>query len=182
MESKNTAAELLAAMRSGDSVSFSDILNTYQLPVTRYLYRLTGDYEIARDLAQDTFIKVYKNIEKTKTDLKLQAWIYRIATNTAFQHHRRKKIIRFIPFETMTKTEPGGNRKNPYDPVEGMAIKETLENIPYKLRICVVLYYVEGFKCWEIAETLGISETAVRKRISRGAGFFRKLYDGGNEK
>ncbi len=175
------AAELPVTLQPGDSVLFSDILNAYQAPVTRYLYRLTGDYETTRDLAQETFIKVYKNIEKIKTNLKLQAWIYRIATNTAFQHHRRRKIIRFIPFEKMNKTEPIASRKNPSDPVESMAIQETLENIPYKLRTCVVLYYVEGFKCREIAETLNISEAAVRKRISRGAGLFRELYGRGNE-
>lgn len=169
-------------LRSGDTETFGEIVELYQSSIMRYLYRLTGDYETARDLAQDTFLQAYKNIHRTDASLNLNAWLYRIATNNANQYHRRKKIIGFIPLEQFRKSDTGGNGARPEDPVEGMAIKEALKTIPYDQRICVVLYYVEGFKCLEIAETLEISEAAVRKRISRGVKVFRRNYTGEDKK
>ena len=59
-----------------------------------------------------------------------------------------------------------------------MAIQEVLNKIPGKFRVCMVLHFVEGFKYKEIAETIGISEEAVRKRVARGSDEFRKLYGG----
>ena len=176
------ATRLSTSVRAGSAETFTEIVQQYQLPIIRYLYRLTGEYETAQDLAQDTFVQAYKKIRKTDSNLKLGAWLYRIATNNALQYHRRKKIIGFIPFENIRKSEPKGNGFHPRDLIEEMAIQETLEKIPYEQRVCIVLYYVEGFRCQEIAETIGISEAAVRKRISRGVNVFRQLYKEGDNK
>ena len=173
-------AALIARVRTGSSDAFEEIVEKYQFPLTRYLYRLTGDYEIARDLAQDTFIKAYRSILKTDSDLKLNAWLFRIATNTAIQHLRRKKIVSFIPFETFKQNGRNGNGTHTENHVENLAVKETLMQIPWEQRVCIVLHYVEGFKYREIAETMEISEEAVRKRVTRGVQLFRRLYDGGN--
>ena len=81
----------IALVRAGNTDAFADIIDHYQAPIQRYLYRLTGDSEMARDLAQDTFVQAYKNILRTDSELSLKAWLYRIAANNAFQHHRRKK-------------------------------------------------------------------------------------------
>ena len=175
------ASELLKDVRTGNPDSFEIVVERYQQPITRYLYRLTGDYEIAQDLAQDTFFNAYKNIHKTDPDLKLGAWLYRIATNNALQHHRRKKILGFIPFENIAKSGTKGNGAHPKDPVENMAIRDTLSKIPYRQRVCLILYYIEGYKCREIADALELSEAAVRKRISRATKSFRRIYNGGNK-
>lgn len=175
------AVALIARIRAGNPDAFEQVIDRYQVPITRYLYRLTGDYETAKDLTQETFIKAYRSILKTDSELKLNAWLYRIATNTAIQHLRRKKLVTFIPFENILKSESRNNGTNPGTPVEEIAIKEALSKIPYEQRICVVLHYVEGFKYREIAETMGISEEAVRKRVTRGVQVFRRLYDRGEE-
>ncbi len=175
------AVALIARIRAGSPDAFQGIIEQYQAPITRYLYRLTGEYETARDLTQETFIKAYNSILKTDSELKLNSWLYRIATNTAIQHLRRKKLIIFIPFENMLKSESRNNGIGPETPVEEIAIKDALNKIPYKQRICVVLHYVEGFKYREIAETMGISEEAVRKRVARGVQVFRRSYDGGDK-
>jgi RNA polymerase sigma-70 factor (ECF subfamily) len=66
--------------------------------------------------------------------------------------------------------------------IEEMSIQEVLRKIPPEQRVCLVLHYVEGFKYREIADTLGISEEAVQKRVSRGKHLFRQLYEGGTNK
>lgn len=178
--SRTDSDSLAASAKAGSADAFEKIVEEYRYPIIRYLYRLTSDYETARDLTQDTFVSAYKNIAKTNGDLNLSAWLYKIATNYAMKYHRRKKIVSFIPIEKMNNPIKSGNGTHPEDTIEEITIRETLKKIPYDQRICIVLYYVEGFKYREIANTIGISEDAVRKRVSRGVQVFRRLYNGGN--
>ena len=170
------AEAVKAGIHAGNTKAFEQIVDYYQLPIIRYLLRLTGDYNTAQDLAQETFINAYKNIHKTDSDLKLKSWLYRIATNNAMQYHRRKKILSFISFESMGKTEFPDSNNRYESTIENIKIQETLRKIPAGQRTCLILHYVEGFKYREIAETLQISEKAVQKRVSRGKQLFSRLY------
>jgi len=172
-------ASVITLIRAGNADAFAEIVNQYQVPIQRYLYRLTGDSELARDLAQDTFIQAYKGILKIKADLSFKGWLYRIATNNAYQHHRRKRLISFIPFSGL-KNEmelPTGDCVDETDDI--LEIKESLGKVPEEQRSCLVLHLVEGFKYREIAETLGISEDAVRMRVARGKEAGQRGYGGG---
>jgi len=173
------AVSIIAMMRTGSVDAFAEIVEHYQVPIIRYLYRLTGDYETAQDLAQETFIQAYNGILKTNSELRLKAWLYRIATNNAWQYHRRRKLLSFIPFDGLRKSDAPKVENQSDSTGEEIAIREALHQVPAEQRACLVLHYVEGFKYREIAETLGISEDAVRKRISRGKQVFRRLYNGG---
>ena len=173
------AVALVAMIRAGSVDAFAEIVEHYQVPVIRYLYRLTGDYETAQDLAQETFIQAYKGILKTNSELRLKPWLYRIATNNAWQYHRRRRLLSFIPFDDLRKSGAPNVENQSDGTVEEMAIQETLRKVPAEQRACLVLHFVEGFKYREIAETLGISEDAVRKRVSKGKQIFRRLYNGG---
>ncbi len=175
-------ARIIALVRSGEVDAFTEIIDHYQASIIRYLYRLTGDYEMAKDLAQDTFIQAYKGILKTDADLSFKAWLYRIATNNARQHRRRKRLLSFIPFTLKEEEIPKSGNQIDY-PGERLAINEALLKIPEEQRTCLVLHFIEGFKYREIAETLGCSEEAVRKRVARGRKLFIGLYDreGGGE-
>jgi RNA polymerase sigma-70 factor (ECF subfamily) len=169
-------ARVIALVRAGEADAFAEIIEHYQAPIIRYLYRMTGDYEVAKDLAQDTFIQAYKGILKTDAELSFKAWLYRIATNNARQHRRRKKLLSFIPFTVKEHDIPdSGNQTD--SPGEALAINEALLKVPEEQRTCLVLHFVEGFKYREIAETLGCSEEAVRKRVARGKKLFIGLYD-----
>jgi len=169
-------ARVIALIRAGEADAFAEIIGHYQASIIRYLYRLTGDYEMAKDLAQDTFIQAYKGILKTDAELSFKAWLYRIATNNAWQHRRRKKLLSFIPFTA--KEENITSSENQADcPAERIAINEALLKIPEEQRTCLVLHFVEGFKYREIAETLECSEEAVRKRVARGKKLFIGLYN-----
>ena len=66
-------AQIIDMVRAGEVDAFAEIVEHYQSPIQRYLFRLTGDYQIAQDLAQDTFLQAYKGILKTKADLSLKA-------------------------------------------------------------------------------------------------------------
>lgn len=170
-------ARVISLVRNGEVDAFAEIIENYQAPVIRYLYRLTGDYEMAQDLAQDTFLQAHKGILKTDAELSFKAWLYRIATNNALKHRRRKKLRSFIPFKSKEKNMPEMLTKTER-PWEILAIHEALLKIPEKQRTCLALHFVEGFKYREIAEALGCSEEAVRKRATRGRKLFISWYNG----
>lgn len=168
-------AAIVSLVRAGNTDAFAEIVEQYQAPIQRYLYRLTGDHELAKDLAQDTFIQAYKNILKTDSELSFRAWLYRIAMNNALQSHRRKKLISFIPFSGLRTSETaGGGRVDEAD--RKISIEEALLKVSQQNRVCMVLHFVEGFKYREISEILGISEEAVRKRVFRGSQEFKQFF------
>lgn len=167
--------DIISNIRAGTTNAFAAVVDLYQASILRYLYRLTGNTEVAQDLAQDTFTQAYKGILKTNADLKLKAWLYRIATNNARQYHRRKRLLKFVPFERYElKTHTPDNQ--PEGEIEKANIQEALLGVPFEQRRCLVLHFVEGFKYREIAEALDISEDAVRMRVARGKQIFQSLY------
>jgi RNA polymerase sigma-70 factor (ECF subfamily) len=171
-------AQVIALVRAGDADAFAEIIEHYQAPIIRYLFRLTGDYEMAKDLAQDTFIQAYKGILKTDAELSFKAWLYRIATNNALQHRRRKRLLSFIPFIS-GKHDVAAEEENTDAQDNAAVIQDALARIPEEQRTCLVLHFIEGFKYREIAETLGCSEEAVRKRVARGRKRFIEEYNPG---
>jgi RNA polymerase sigma-70 factor (ECF subfamily) len=175
-------ARVIALVRGGNADAFAEIVKYYQAPIGRYLYQFTGDYEVAQDLVQETFLKAYQGILKTDSELSFKAWLYRIATNNALQYHRRRRLIRFIPFVDSTKKDiPTVEAPSGYVE-ERLAIEEALFRIPHDQKACMVLHFVEGFKYREIADVLGVTEDTVRKRVARGSKEFRRLYrQGGGE-
>jgi len=166
-------AQVINLVRAGNTDAFTEIVERYQGSIIRYLHRLTGEYEVALDLAQDTFVRAYQGILKTDAELSLKPWLYKIATNLARQHHRRKRILSFVPF-THVKELKSSSAADKAE--ERLAIGEALRKVPAEQRNCIVLHFVEGLNYREIGEILGTSEDAVRKRVVRGSEKFRQAY------
>lgn len=166
-------AQVISQVRAGNTDAFTEIVERYQGSIIRYLHRLTGEYEVALDLAQDTFVQAYQGILKTDAELSLKPWLYKIATNLARQHHRRKRILSFVPFAHVQEPKASSAA----DKVgERLAIGEALREVPAEQRNCIVLHFVEGLNYREIGEVLGVSEDAVRKRVVRGCEKFQQAY------
>ena len=169
-------AQIIAQVRSGTPDAFEEIVEHYQTPIIRYLYRLTGDSEVSRDLAQDTFLQSYRSILKTRSELSFKAWLYKIATNNARQYHRRRRVLSFVPFFDTERPGAPEPKAAPEHADERLAIEETLLQVSEEKRACIVLHFVEGLRYREIGEILGITEEAVRKRVARGSDDFRTAY------
>src|SRR5438445_10462426 len=92
--------QVVESLRARDAQAFCSLIERLQQPITGYLHGLVGNREVALDLAQDTFLQVYKEIGKTSGDLSLDAWIYRIATNYGLRYLNRKHLKQFIRLES----------------------------------------------------------------------------------
>src|SRR5690349_1248360 len=91
--------QVVERLRARHEPTYCTLIERLQQPLTGYLHRLVGDREVALDLVQDTFLQVYKEIGKTSGELKLDAWIYRIATNYGLRYLNRKRLRQMIHLE-----------------------------------------------------------------------------------
>ncbi|MEN9933472.1 MAG: hypothetical protein RLZZ387_51 [Chloroflexota bacterium] len=149
----------------------------YQRPVLAYLTRLVSEREAAEDLCQETFIKAMRGWESHDPTASVAAWLYRIATNTAYDYLRRLRRIRFTPLvdtdEPAMEGAPLESRLDDREPV-----LRALDQLPAMYRLPLVLHSCEGRSTQEIADTLGVSNSAVKTRLFRARERFRQIYQG----
>src|SRR5687768_16829710 len=165
--------------RVGSESAFRALFERFQTPIVNYIYRLVSDWDIANDLAQDTFLKAYSALPRTDDTLQISPWLYRIATNTALDSLRRRKRITWVPFKI--EMEPPAPQSDPAPrQAESDAIQGALAQVPPDQRICLVLNMYQGLSYKEIAETLGITVNLVAVRIYRGREKFIEAYKKAN--
>jgi RNA polymerase sigma-70 factor, ECF subfamily len=146
----------------------------YQRPVISLLFRLTGDRALAEDLAQDTFVKAFRNLAAFDATRRLSAWILRIAHNVGVDTLRRRRI-RTISIDARPNPDTTHSTDPPApampDPVErqalGRALQEAMATLRPDQREAVVLRYEEGLSFEEIGQILGIPEVTARSHVHR---------------
>src|SRR5438309_3106364 len=136
-------------LKARDAQTFRSLIERLQQPLTAYLHRLVGDREVALDLAQDTFLQVYKEIGKTSQDLLLEPWIYRIATNYGLRYLKRKRLRQFVGLDSPSTPEDSNAYLMAPGP-EGQAetrimVHEALSNMKSQDAVRLLLHYGNGF-------------------------------------
>ena len=161
----------------GDDRSLEVLVGRYLKSIYRFAYSYTKDEQKAEDVAQETFLKVWKNIKKYDKQKNFKAWIYTIAKNTALDYLKKKNAIAFSQFETMDGRNLFiENIKDtallPDKIMERKNMKAILNNAVKKLsekyREVLTLYYTEDLNFREIAEQLDESINTVKSRHRRG--------------
>lgn len=158
----------------GSQPAFEQIVRRYQRPVLSLLVRLTGDRALAEDLAQETFVKAFRNLAAFDVTRRLSTWILRIAHNTGIDAMRRRRI-RAVSLDTGPRpddpTPPEPAAPLTPDPVERAALQRALEAALATLRPdqreAVALRYEEGLSFDEIGQVLRIPEVTARSHVHR---------------
>jgi len=148
-----------------------ELYEAHAAELVGYLWRLTGDREVATDLMQDTFIAGMRDQAALRELAKARAWLFRIASRLAIKRLRRARLIAFIPFAGTERSTEGT------PDVEAIAVREALASIAADQAVALVLHYAHGFTRAEIAELVGRSEETVKSRIARGRRAFLSAYD-----
>jgi RNA polymerase sigma-70 factor (ECF subfamily) len=178
---------LLEATRTGDEDAFAQLVSRYRNQITSYIYRMTSDYDGAVDLAQETFVRVYRAADRYQQSHAFSTYIYRIATNLAISELRKRKRRRLVSLTGFFQTTDGAEPRefNPpderplpdtelVDAERRSAIQRAIGTLPDKYRAPLILRDVEGKSYDEISRILGTSEGTVKSRISRARGFLRE--------
>lgn len=147
----------------------------YQTPILNYLYRLVGDSALAEDLTQEAFTRAWQASARLPEIDNPRAWLYRIATNLAHDHHRRASLLAWLPFRERTAQVPVAGPDEAGDPLESERVRRALLRLSPEYRVPLVLYVCEEFSAAEIAEALSISRDAVKQRLVRARERLRAL-------
>jgi len=163
--------ELLKASLRGQTPAFEVIVQKYQSLICAITYSATGSVEQSEELAQQAFIKCWKNLGQLKDLAKFRAWLCSITRNLVNDSYRRQKneiTSKAIPMDSIQD-----HRSEDIGPVEAAISKEreaivneALSKIPETFREPLVLYYREDRSYRQVADQLGFSEHTARERIS----------------
>lgn len=178
---------LLEATRTGDQDAFAELVSRYRNQLTGYIYRMTNDYDGAVDLAQETFVRLYRAVDRYQTSHAFSTYLYRIATNLAISELRKRKRRRLVSLTGFFQTTDRGEARE-FDPADErplidcelvaterrQAVQKAISTLPDKYRAPLILRDVEGRSYEEIARILQTSEGTVKSRISRARDFLRE--------
>lgn len=178
---------LIEATRTGDEDAFAELVGRYRNQITSYIYRMTNDYDGAVDLAQETFVRLYRAVDRYQTSHAFSTYIYRIATNLAISELRKRKRRRLVSLTGFFQSTDGAEPTE-FDPADERplqdlelvdaerrhAVQRAISTLPEKYRAPLILRDVEGRSYEEIARILQTSEGTVKSRISRARDFLRE--------
>ena len=150
---------------------FEEIVNQYQGDLVNFHYRFVGNRPEAEDLAQDTFIKVYKNFDTLKEPAKLKSWLFQIARNTVIDFFRRNKNKPFAMDSAILENIADSASIDYQSRVAQMEVSKELEHCIAQLvkedRAIIKLLYYEGFSYKDIGELLHMNQNTLKSRLHR---------------
>ncbi|MBI2417451.1 MAG: sigma-70 family RNA polymerase sigma factor [Ignavibacteriales bacterium] len=168
---------------TNSSASFEELVNYFKNPLLNYLYRFIGDRDIAEDILQDTFIKVYRKKELYNGSAKVSTWIYTIAGNLAKSEISKRNKHHHLQISTSEDDEKHVDIISPEPQpdrvvdsgIKAQFIQDALLKVPEIYREAVILRDIQELSYEEIAEMLDITVGTVKSRISRGRAILQEL-------
>ena len=158
--------------------SFKELVLLFQPFVHRFCYNYLKNENDAEEVTQTVFLKVYHNIKNFKGDSKFKTWLYRIAMNQCADLYNKKKKQAQLKQEMLEYRDVQPAKDNHADK---LSIKDDissyLEKLPSPEREILILRFYEDLKVKEISDTLNISLSAAKMRLSRAIEHFKIIYD-----
>jgi len=162
---------VIEACQAGDREAFRLLFETYKdrvFSIASYSFR--GDETAARDVSQQIFLKLMTSIGQFRGDSAFTTWLYRLVVNACADEQRKRR--RFLPFGELRPTsriEERRPQEKLYAKVEmAQSVQAAISELKPKLRMPILLKYVEDLSYEEIAGVLGCSKGTVASRLNRG--------------
>ena len=156
---------------NGDSSAFAVLVNRYKDLVYTLSLRMLKNREEAEEVAQDTFIKVYKSLSRFKGDSKFSTWIYKVAYNTCLDRIKKnKKYVNDVAIDEFTAHEVKtiDNALSKLETEEhNQAIKKCITQLPSDDAFILTLYYFEEQSLDEISQVVGLTPNNVKVKLFR---------------
>ena len=155
--------ELIDSLKKKDETALKKVMTMYKNQIFNYLNMMVGDRELAEELTQDTFVKVYFKAGSLKTE-NLKAWIFKIATNLARSEFRKRKIKSLLSLSDINDSHIA------YEPAVGndILIEQMLSVLPDKYRVPLVMKELNNFSFEEMADILKKPVGTVKSLVFRG--------------
>ncbi|HET7275252.1 MAG TPA: sigma-70 family RNA polymerase sigma factor [Longimicrobiaceae bacterium] len=180
--------DLVTVARSGSEAAYRELLDRYQRPVFSLVYRMVRDRELAEDIAQETFVKVFNSIDRYDPKYKFSSWIFKIASNLSIDNLRKRgpemvslegsRNARTADEMESTRITVESRGENPEEFLEakelGTEIEAAIGSLRPDYRTAVILRHVEGRPYEEIAEIMGVPLGTVKTYIHRARSELRE--------
>lgn len=180
MKKEITDQELVQRTLSGDLDAFEEIVIRYQQMVFGVVFRLLRNQEEAEDIAQESFIKCYHNLDKFDQGRPFAPWICRIAGNLALSRLRQLKRRRFLPWEQISFQIADSEALDPVTSLEESEIKQEIVGYIKELKpldqLVIILRYYKEFSYDEIAYILQTRRNTVEVRLHRARKRLRQMF------
>ena len=169
--------DLVLRAQRGDQLAFEKLYERYNDRISRYLFRMVGDDGVGSELTQETFLKAWEALLSLREPERFANWLYRIATNSAYNYQNHARLIRTVPWEEYAENSASLSISGPERQIEETELmKLVLARVSPTYRPCFILYVIEKLPQRQIADLLGIKLTSVGKYVSRGKEEFRQIY------
>ncbi|MCP4643506.1 MAG: RNA polymerase sigma factor [bacterium] len=177
--------DLVALAREGRQDAFGQLVKRYEGRLFNYIRRMVSSAADAEDLFQDTFLKVYSNLDRFRTGAPFRPWVYRIATNTCRDHLRRSRYRRTVPLnggsdagtvplaDRIPATGPGPSEEA-REAEAAARLSAAVEKLPVKHRAVFIMARYDGLGYDEIACALRIPVGTVKSRMNKAVGVLLK--------
>ncbi len=174
---------LVRALQAGDDDALNELMRKYEGQLFRFIHHFCGDLENARDLLQETFVRLYFQIHRFKPRAKFVTWLYTIATNLCRDHARSKRYRQAHVTDSMDATgthiQLAAVALDPAAAADSRerlaALEDAIAQLPHDLKSALLLFAIEQHSQHECAEILGISVKAVETRVYRARKILEKI-------
>ena len=174
-------ARLVELARSGDDSAFASLVTRYERKLIRVLQRLVRDEELARDLAQETFWKVYTRLDRFDTSRRFGPWLFRVGVNLGLDQLRRHVGPPTSSIDRPGRTALKAMELPDPDPrrLEELAqeVRFVLDRVPLPYRTILILRDMEGFSSAEVAAIVGRREATIRWRLAKARDLFQQQWE-----
>ena len=165
--------------RSAESdAEFARLFEEFSAPIHNYVLRMVGDPDRAADITQDTFIKAYRKLDTVTEATSTRAWLYRIATNTAIDDMRRRRLVTPMGDDAPSYANRPDQRPGPEAQVMASTLDERVQRALMRLRPnhrqCLLLSDLDDMSAQQIGDVMGLSYAAVRTLLCRARGEMRR--------
>ena len=175
MERENDV-QLIRSILSGNDEAFSVLVRKHQKSIHALAWRKVGDFHIAEEITQDTFLQVYKHLAQLKNPNQFGGWIYVIADNLCKKWHRKNKSVmqslETTPIEEIERLSYthhlSEQRQTEITADRHELVKKLLAKLPESERTVVTLFYLGEMTAQEIGKFLGVSVNTIKSRLRRG--------------
>ena len=173
-------AALIRAAQSGDEQAFEQLVHSYDQAVLRLAYNLLRSQEDARDIYQEAFLRVHRNLQSFRFDCSFHTWLYRIVTNLCLDHLRKRKVRK--EESTVVETDEGPRDRVSTVPEPGVSgdperyllsrelrgrLNQVMEQLTPRERAVFEMRHHQGMRLRAIGEVLGTSEEAAKNCLFR---------------
>ena len=172
-------ARLVEDVRRGDHSAFEDLVKRYENRLIGVLLRFVRDRELARDLAQETFLRVYERLDQFDPSRRFGPWLFRIGVNLALDYlrKRRRRIWPALFSDSRVEKGPDPAVADPRVSLDlEQEVRRVLESIPEKYRTVLILRDLENFSTSEISAILHRKEATIRWRLAEARMRFQELW------